>query len=617
MLGIAVLMLLAMLPHVLGLGAATGPPHWADARPLAVVVALCSLAVALLPTRRTGRAPAVLLALLAGTLLHHALAAASGAPALGPLLDLLDVGPPASAVIGRLPLDAATWRAWAAVALPVLQFAAALALTASLQTLMAAATVGEPGTRRDDADTVLRAHGVANMAGGVLGALPAAAAVSSTAINLRAGGRGTASRIVHAAVLLLALGGGLRLMGLVPMAAIAGVFIAAAWRLVDDWSRHALVDALRDLRRGRLPTPALAAPVAVMLLVAAVSVGISPVAGVAVGAAVALLQFARSQMRPTVRRVTGADRQPSRRVRPAADAALLRAHGRRIVVVELDGVLFFGTVDAAAREIDRAVDAVGAARFVLLDCRRLSAVDASGARLLARVAARLGEAGTSVQLAGVAPDDDRGRILRALDPHGRLAAEAFHADIDRALEAAEERLLAELRPPPAADAPLPLSHTLLGAGLADDELATLAALLGECRLPRGAVVFRRGDAGDALYVLRQGQVAIALGHGTASARRLVSFAPGVVFGEIGLMRGQARSADAVVEADAVLGVLDRRAIDQLASLHPTLHGRLVRQLALHLAERLSALTLELEWVDGRSSPPPAGGQRAGPATRAD
>ena len=69
------------------------------------------------------------------------------------------------------------------------------------------------------------------------------------------------------------------------------------------------------------------------------------------------------------------------------------------------------------------------------------------------------------------------------------------------------------------------------------------------RLPAGAVVFRRGDPGDAFYVLRRGTVELCLGRGPEAVpvRRL---GPGDAFGEMALVTGAPRSTDAVVAEDA-------------------------------------------------------------------
>jgi MFS superfamily sulfate permease-like transporter len=91
----------------------------------------------------------------------------------------------------------------------------------------------------------------------------------------------------------------------------------------------------------------LAQSYAVMLLVAGVTVFVSLALAIAIGTLVAMILFIRSNCKQPIRHVVHADRRTSRKVRPAAEAELLRAHGSRIALVELDGALFFGTAEAA------------------------------------------------------------------------------------------------------------------------------------------------------------------------------------------------------------------------------------------------------------------------------
>jgi CRP-like cAMP-binding protein len=75
---------------------------------------------------------------------------------------------------------------------------------------------------------------------------------------------------------------------------------------------------------------------------------------------------------------------------------------------------------------------------------------------------------------------------------------------------------------------------------------------------------------------------------------MVSYAPGVVFGEMGLLQGRTRSADAVAEEDALVLELPRANYELLASQYPVLHGKLLLSLGLLLSSRVRALTDELE-----------------------
>ena len=597
MLGVAVLVMLALLPLALGLP--SGLRLWeldpAQVRPLALLVALVSAAVALAVQRWRPRWPSLLLGLLAGVALHHGLAAAGAAQQLGPVLGPIEFIWPGADVPQRL-ADPALWAALPALSAPLGQFALAAALTGAMQALLASSMVTTVTGVRSDGDLLLRTQGLSGVAGGLLGLMPAAGSVASTAVALRAGGRGTLSRVAHGLGLLLTLSLGVGLAQHLSMAAVAGVFAIVSWSLIDPWSRR----IVGRLLRARRPGPGAAAPLGVMALVAATSIGVSLVAGVLVGTLAAVLLFVRGQLRPPLRRVLRGDQQGSRKLRPPVVAEKLRPLSRRIVCVELDGHLFFGTADAAALAIEQAA---AEADSVVLDFRRVREVDASGARVLLQLAATLQRRGCHLALAAVLPEARHN--LRLLDGEGILPDERFLSDADHALEAAEERALVAAGITGDASPPLSLAQTLLGHGLDAVALERVGLLLQPLVLPTGARIFQRGDASDALYVVLDGQVAIALPSPTGGApQRLVSFAPGAVFGEVGLLRDQPRSADAVVERDAVLARLDRAALQTLAEQAPAVHAQLLLALALHLADRLGALTLTVQALDDA---PPAPG----------
>jgi len=596
--GVAVLMFVAMLPHLAGVppGVALG---WQHVKWLAPVIAAVALWFSLKRRAGTGRIPAYLTGLLAATLLHHALARTPLAGALGPLFDpptfawpRVDTLAPAMQHIDGLLADKIG---------VLLLFAVAAALMSTLQSALAAGTIDDLTHARRDGDRELQAQGLANVVLGVIGALPSGGATARSKVNLDAGGRTGASRLIFAVALLLVLIFGLQFMHLLPLAAIAGVFVALAFSLVDAWSRGATRVVLRQARhRGagraaRVPL-ALLQSYAVMLLVAGVTVFVSLALAVFLGVLVAMVLFIRSNCRPPIRLVAHGDRRRSRKIRPAEHAALLGQHGARIALVELDGALFFGT----AEEADAAIEALTqTADTIVLDFERVTEVDASGARVLLRAADAVGSAGKQLLLSGLTLHDARARSIQDMDVHARLAQAQIFPDADRALEFAEDRLLGTLAPAAAPHEPLPLADTLLGGGQTAEELAVLAGLLVERRFAQGEVIFRRGDPGDALYVLLQGQIGIwlhAAGDTTprVRGRRLVSYAPGVVFGEMGLMHGQPRSADAVAEEATVVLELARSAYDELAHDHPALLGKLLLSINGLLGARVRALTDELD-----------------------
>jgi sulfate permease, SulP family len=591
MTGVAILMVLAMTAHILGVPS-QGPIAWHEARPASIAIALLSTAIAIRAPRWTRPVPAVLTALAVGTAAHHAIASLWGPDRVGPVLGALSLHLP-DAGLAREVIGLFGDGLIASHLGTLLWFAAALAMMSTLQTLLAGSVVDLQTGRRHDGEREILGQGLSNVVGGALGALASAGGVARSSVSLGAGARGTGSRVVYALGLLAALTVFAPVLEHLSMAALAGVFVCTAWNMIDPWTRSATRRITAALAGGRAPGRALLQGYGVMAAVATIAVWFSIGQAVVLGVLVGMAMFIVRHARNPVRRVVRATQRSSRRVRDAGEVALLRAQGGAIVVIELDGPLFFGTADAAAREIEREA---ASAQQVILDFARVTDVDLSGARVLLQAAVSLQAAGRRLLIAAL-PEDSAGlRTVREVDVQQRLAAAELHADVDLALEAAEDRLLAAHVPARAAASSLALHETMLGRGLAETELATLAGLLVQRRFARGQTLFRRGEPGDAMYVAVQGRIGIwlrELGAGRPQ-RRLVSFGPGVVFGEMAMLSGEPRSADGVAEEDATLLVLERAAFERLRDAHPALAARLLLNLNLHLGARLRIVTEELQ-----------------------
>lgn len=95
------------------------------------------------------------------------------------------------------------------------------------------------------------------------------------------------------------------------------------------------------------------------------------------------------------------------------------------------------------------------------------------------------------------------------------------------------------------------------ADLGGEEIQRIAALCHTQQLGGGEVLFQKGDAGDALYGIRRGQIKIETG-GADGARLTLNFlGPGDMFGEVAVLDGQARTADAAAAEPTELFVLRR------------------------------------------------------------
>ena len=102
-----------------------------------------------------------------------------------------------------------------------------------------------------------------------------------------------------------------------------------------------------------------------------------------------------------------------------------------------------------------------------------------------------------------------------------------------------------------------LKMNAMFADLGADELQRLANLCHTQHLGNGEVLFQKGDAGDALFGVRRGQVRIETGASDGSRLTLNFMGPGDLFGEVAVLDGQSRTADATAGEASELFVLRR------------------------------------------------------------
>src|SRR5438128_7218019 len=97
----------------------------------------------------------------------------------------------------------------------------------------------------------------------------------------------------------------------------------------------------------------------------------------------------------------------------------------------------------------------------------------------------------------------------------------------------------------------------LFADLGADELQRISGLCHTQHLAAGEMLFQKGDSGDALFGVRRGQIRIETGTSDGSRLTLNFQGPGDLFGEVAVMDGQNRTADATAGETSELFVLRR------------------------------------------------------------
>lgn len=368
--GIAIIIFLQQVPAAVGsppvghetnaaLAAlrALGNATWADAwTTLVIVLAVAAIMVGL---RRFGtRVPASMLAIVVVTI---------GAELLGWTVP----------VIGELPatlpppvLPEVSWSQLTVLAGPALTIAA----LAGIESLLSARVASlHSDTGRYDGDRELVGQGLASIASGLFGGMPATGAIARTAVNVKTGARTRLAAVVHAVALLVIVMVGASLVSGIPLAALAGILMVTAVTMVPAKSVSTVIRTSRG-------------SAAVFMVTAAVTVAVDLIYAVIVGVLVAAFFALRS-----LARSAGVHREDLPGHPVAGD--------ERIALFRIDGALFFAAAD---RVLDR-VSHIEDVNVVILRMSQVQLMDSTGAQVLTDLVTSLERRGITVLVKGIRP----------------------------------------------------------------------------------------------------------------------------------------------------------------------------------------------------------------------
>ncbi|TAI62572.1 Crp/Fnr family transcriptional regulator [Bradyrhizobium sp. Leo170] len=116
------------------------------------------------------------------------------------------------------------------------------------------------------------------------------------------------------------------------------------------------------------------------------------------------------------------------------------------------------------------------------------------------------------------------------------------------------------------------------ADLGANELQRLAGLCHTQHVQAGEVLFQKGDAGDALFGVRRGQIRIETGASDGNRLTLNFMGPGDLFGEVAVLDGQDRTADATAGEASELFVLRREDFLSFLEREPKVAVKLIELL---------------------------------------
>jgi anti-anti-sigma factor len=462
----------------------------------------------------------------------------------------------------------------------IISGALALALIASIDALLCARLLARPGDPRVDGDRLLARLGGGNALAACFGGITSGLNLGPSLVNRTFGGRTPFSVLVNAAAILLAIAVLFPLIAYLPRVALSAVIMVIAVQHIDAWT----LNTIRRVVSGSTPYRRhLLLELMVVVVVAVLSVAVNIVVAVFLGVAIAVLLFALRMSRSIVRRAYRGSAVRSRKSRTVSQMAVLEKTGGDILVIELQGALFFGTAETLAGEI--AAQMQRETRHIILDLRRVTEIDSTGAEILRQVNSDLRVQGTDLAICVTQPSESAA-ILADSGVLDAVSADKVFGHVDPALEWAEERLLDAQAHDGAGDQETPLERAGIFAGISAEDIAAIKRHLRRCASERGRTVFGEGEMGTEMFIITRGTASAYLRQASGADIRLTTFSAGTVFGELAILDPGPRSASVVADADLVCYTLSDESFVALSTEAPDAAIKLLANLGRELSRRL-------------------------------
>ena len=300
--------------------------------------------------------------------------------------------------------------------------AISIAVLAAIESLLSAVVADGMIGSKHDSNTELIAQGIANIASPLFGGIPATGAIARTATNIKNGGRTPIAGIIHAITLLLIMLVLGRFVVYIPMAALAAVLVSVSWNMAG-------FPAINGIFKGQK------SDITVLLVTFVITIFIDLTVAIEVGLLFAAFFFIKkmidvSEVREQRSSIVGGITTVNPINPDTAEESLEIPAG--VLVYEIEGPLFFGTVQKFEQSVERAkIDY----KVIILRMRNTIYLDAGGLRALEQLKEACDKKGVTIVLSGIHTQPYL--LLQKTGMAKILGEENIYDHIDKALQRAE------------------------------------------------------------------------------------------------------------------------------------------------------------------------------------
>ncbi len=136
------------------------------------------------------------------------------------------------------------------------------------------------------------------------------------------------------------------------------------------------------------------------------------------------------------------------------------------------------------------------------------------------------------------------------------------------------------------DALVFLGHVDIFSLLSPSERRVLLDTMNFVEFQKGHIIFKEGDRGDTLYIVKSGTVSISLRLSNGQERELVEFSAGDFFGEMSIFENAPRSASCTTKENSALFTLSGDTFFQFVESHPFIAIKIMYRMLNSTSQRL-------------------------------
>ena len=431
--GIAVTIFSTQMNDLFGMGIQDAPAdfihkwicyfqHWRDINWWAFAIGIASLLIIIFSTKLSKKIPGSLVAIVLMTLVVWLLRKFGGITSITTIGDLYTL--PSGMPAPHLPeLNLSDGQTLINLIQELFPSAFTIAMLGAIESLLSAMVADGVIGDKHNSNTELIAQGVANVVTPFFGGIPATGAIARTMANINNGGRTPIAGMIHAVILLLVLLCFGPLVGMIPMACLAGVLIIVSYNM-SGWREIVTL------------SKAPKSDVIVMLVTFILTVIFDLTIAIEIGLLLAVILFLKRTNETTVIRSFSDEIDPTL-------SNDIRLHGNDLEklhippfteVYEIDGPYFFGI----ANKFDEISQRMGTdgQKVRILRMRKVSFMDSTGIHNLEQLYLRSQRCGMTLVLSGVNEN-----VYKTLDKAGlvkMIGKENVRNHINGALARAQE-----------------------------------------------------------------------------------------------------------------------------------------------------------------------------------